>query len=89
MRHGARIEKLVQARRNVEPPRNTGLITRQRQRQRSYPFCNKVAGVRAMLPFDRQRFGPAWIMLERIEAMQDQRSAGPRSSVPFRNNYSS
>ena len=49
MLHGARIEKLVQARRNVEPTRNTGLIAR----QRSYPFCNKVAGVRAMLPFDR------------------------------------
>jgi hypothetical protein len=42
-----------------------------------------------MLPFDRQRFGPAWIMLERIEAMQDQRSAVPRPSVPIRNNYSS
>lgn len=57
MRHDARIEKLVQARRNVEPPGNAGLITR--QRQRSYPFSNKVAGVRAMLPFDRQRLGPA------------------------------
>lgn len=87
MLHGARIKKQVQARRNVEPPRNAGAISR--QRQRSYPFCNKVGGVRAMLPFDRQRFGPAWIMLERIEAMQDQRSAVPRPSVAIRNNYSS
>lgn len=66
MRHGARIEKLVHARRNVEPTRNTGLIAR--QRQRSYPFCNEVAGVRAMLPLDRRRFSPAWIMLEITES---------------------
>ncbi len=58
MLHGARIEKLVYARRNVEPTRKTGLISR--QRQRSHPFCNEVAGIRAMFPLDRQRLSPTF-----------------------------